>query len=161
MKCGHAVPARCILQKGGLDPTPTPAGPPANAAAGNVRSPKPANPNKPKPVNPDEEQMKMTYVNYGTSMYTNSKKNFAKFIGNVRVLNMPCEEPHLEINLDLVLDKMPEGAMYIRSDILEVWSHQVQDRKYNEMHASGRALVQSNEFGAGPRRSISTKPRIR
>jgi hypothetical protein len=79
-------------------------------------------------------------------MYANSKKNYAKFLGNVRVLNFPCNEPHVEINLDLMLDKMPEGAMYLRSDVLEVWTHPVGDRRFSEMHAAGRALVQSSEY---------------
>jgi hypothetical protein len=95
---------------------------------------------------PTDDQMKMTYVKFVERMYANSKKNYAKFIGNVEALNFPCKEPHVEIGIALMLSQMPEGAMYLRSDVLEVWTRQAKDRKYSEMHASGGALVQSNEF---------------
>ncbi len=128
------------LGKGGPDPL---AATPSAAQQGTPTS-------KPKPDGggkPENDQMKMTYVSYGSSMCANSKKNYSKFLGNVRVLNFPCTDPHVDINLDVMLSQhLPEGAMYIRSDVLEVWTHQAKDRKYSEMHASGAALVQANEF---------------
>jgi hypothetical protein len=126
--------------KGGPDPLAAP--PPPAAQQGTPTS-------KPKPPGgskAEDDQMKMTYVSYGSSMYANSKKNYSKFLGNVRVLSFPCTDPHIDINLDLMLTQLPEGAMYIRSDVLEVWTYQAKDRKYSEMHATGGALVQANEF---------------
>jgi hypothetical protein len=125
-----------IMQKGGVDPLAPPAAAPGAAPA------------KPKQAaaKPNDDEMKMTYVNFAKSMYANSKKNYAKFIGNVRAVNFPCNDPHINIDIDFMLDRMPEGAMYLRSDVLEVWTHQAKDRKYSEMHAKGGALVQSNEF---------------
>jgi hypothetical protein len=127
-----------IWQKGGIDPMAAPASAPAGPGGASA---KPAAAAK-----PGDDQMKMTYVKFVERMYANSKKNYAKFIGNVEALNFPCKEPHLEIEIDLMLAGMPDGAMYLRSDVLEVWTRQAKDRKYSEMHAAGGALVQSNEF---------------
>ena len=92
--------------------------------------------------------MKLTYINFQGSMYANSKKNYAKFLDNVRVLDMPCENPNIEIDLDAILDHLPEGAMYLHGAILEVYDHGDKTKSQKEMIAKGNVTAQSREFTA-------------
>ena len=108
----------------------------------------------------DDDAMKLTYVSFGKTMYANSKTNTAKFMENVRVLNMPCEDPKMEIDLDNLLVELakgtlPSGTMYIKSDLLEVLNHPqtikgadgtITQKASNEMLAHGRVLVQGESY---------------
>ncbi len=79
-------------------------------------------------------------------MYANSKTNTATFLENVRVLDMPCENPNIEIDLDEMLDHLPDGAMYLRGDRLDVYNHGDKTRSQKEMIAKGHVFVQAKEF---------------
>ena len=135
-----------IMGKGGPDPLAAPTAPAPGAA-----------PAKPKPAGAalaTDDALKMTYVSYQSSMFADSKKNYTKFISNVRVLNFPCTDPHADVNLDVMLTKLPEGAMYLRSDVLEVWTipgktADGKDRKYSEMYATGGVSAIQRVLGPG------------
>lgn len=119
-----------ILQLGGVDP----AAPPAPAAG-------------PPPAAKPPEEMKMTFVSYGKSLYANSKTNTAIFLENVRVLNFPCNDPNVDIDIDAMLEAMPVGGIYLRSERLEVLNRPVKGgRSQQEMTAVGRVVVQAKEF---------------
>jgi hypothetical protein len=123
-----------IMQAGGADsadPTGTPAPvnrPPADRTKANAKN----------------EQMKMTYVTFEKTMYANSKKNKAVFQETVRVLNFPCTNPDIKIDIDAMLESMPEGGIYLRCDKLEVLNRAAKGSKaQQEMTATGHVTVQS------------------
>jgi hypothetical protein len=128
-----------MWQVGGADPMERPAEPTA---------PKP----QPKATTKQgskttEEPMKLTYVSFEKSMYANSKKNKADFYENVRVLNFPCDNPKMKVDFDEMLEKMPQGGMYLRCDQMEVLSRAVKGgRSHQEMTAVGHVIVQSNNI---------------
>jgi lipopolysaccharide export system protein LptA len=120
-----------------------------------VTSPAPsAQVRKPDPTKKDQKDskdpngdMKLTYVNFCSRMHGFRKENRAIFWTNVRVLNLPSNNPRMEIDLDKMLGKLPEGALYLRCDVLEVRSRPLASGKANqEMVATGRVTVTSNEF---------------
>ena len=64
-----------------------------------------------------EQKMKLTYVASEKVMKASSRTNVASFWESVRVLNMPCDDPHRDIDLGRMLSAdLPEGAMYLRSN---------------------------------------------
>jgi lipopolysaccharide export system protein LptA len=79
-------------------------------------------------------------------MYGNSKTNTAKFWGAVRVLNLPCKDPYVVIDLDVMLVDLPKDAMYLSCDQLTVLNRGDKNQSRQEMLARGRVLVQSQEF---------------
>ena len=139
-----------VLQRGGAEPSILAGGPPGAA-------PPPEAPGvtasaaKPKAPAADKQQLKMTYVSFQKSMFgSNTRQNKASFLENVRVLNFPCEDPNVEIDIDKVLDSMPAEALYLRCDKLDVLSHQENGVTHQEMRARGRVVVQSRGYsGAG------------
>src|SRR5262249_44450633 len=67
----------------------------------------------------------------------------------VRVLNMPCEKHDAKVDLDLVLETdLPEGALYIKCDKLEVLDRKVEGQPSKEMKAIRKVLVLGREFWA-------------
>jgi hypothetical protein len=132
-----------MYQIGGADPLAAPPGPDAKVIAA-----KPAAAAKPGGAKNSEEQMKLTYISYGGSMYANSKTNTAKFLENVRVLNMPCDNPNIEIDLDDLLDHLPEGALYLRGERVDVYNRGDKTKSQQEMTATGHVFVQAKEFYA-------------
>jgi lipopolysaccharide export system protein LptA len=134
-----------IVQKGGGDPM----APPDSASKPKPEAAKPKADGKDKPA---EQQMKMTYVNFAKSMYANTRTNTAIFMENVRLLNMPWDvdhdDPKREINLDTMLEDLPEGAMYLKSDRLDVMNRAPKGSptSQNELFARGRVLIQSKEY---------------
>ena len=134
-----------LYQLGGQDPLAAPPGPGARVTAA-----KP-NPDKTTDAGKADGQMKLTYISYGGdvgggSMYVNTKTNRATFLQNVRVLNMPCDDPNIEIDFDVILNRMPEGAMYLKSDQLDVFDHGDKKKSQQEMYAKGHVLVQAKDF---------------
>jgi lipopolysaccharide export system protein LptA len=88
-------------------------------------------------------------VSFGKRMDANSKTNTAHFWENVRVLNMPGDDPNQEIDLDTILaTELPEGAMYLRCERLKVLDQPVNGRSNQQMEAYGRVYVQAKEFYA-------------
>ncbi len=133
---------------GGIDPLASPNDPKQkpqpNAKVAPQTSAKPPAP-KPAPK-PEDEQLKLTLVEFAGSMYGNSQKNFVSFRKNVRVVNMPVDNPFMDVDIDVTLAKLPEGAMYLSCQHLEVYTREEKGKKYQEMHAYEQAVVQSNEF---------------
>lgn len=126
-----------ILQKSGSEPmlAPTPQEKPQTA------------PELKTLQNPSDGEMKLTQVSFLRSMYGNSKSNTATFLENVRVLNFPCENPNIEIDLESIMDNLPKGGMFLRADRLDVLSKQdSKGKSQQEMRAKGRVLVHAQEF---------------
>jgi hypothetical protein len=129
------------LQRGDEGPGVGAAGQPAQA-----RKPEPARSGQKNGKDANNE-MKLTYVSFVGQMYGQRLTHRAIFRTNVRVLNLPSNNPRLEIDLDKMLQNLPEGALYMRSDVLEVYSRPLPDGKSSqEMLATGRVTVTSNDF---------------
>ncbi|MGH7225132.1 MAG: hypothetical protein ACRELF_18070, partial [Gemmataceae bacterium] len=128
-------------------------------------SPGKAAPNRPAPADRSDadstaqkQEMKLTYIRFEKQMQANNRTNAASFWGAVRVLNLPCKDPHCDIDLDDMLTKdLPVGAMYLRCEVLKVSTYQrqirtgtnqKQMRTYQEMDARGQVFVQGREFTA-------------
>ncbi len=125
-----------LYQRGGAA---DPLAPPADPAR-----PKPA----PKPAD-DDDEMKLTYVEFGKSMLANNKTGKSNFWGGVRALNMPGDDPTLEINLDEMMVQLPKGALYLTAEQLEVLGQKLPNGKTNQqMTATRRVYVKANEFEA-------------
>lgn len=125
-----------VLQRGG--------GP---EAAGPIR-PTPKGTKPPVPARPTEPEMKLTCVFFLNSMYANSQTNRATFMGNVRVVHVPSEDPKLKVDPDAT--ELPKGGLYLRGDWLEVQSVKPEPptKPFQIMTAKGHVFVQSQEFYA-------------
>lgn len=100
---------------------------------------KPADASKP----PAPPELKLTRINYMERLYSNNSKRTATFYGGVEVINLPTD------NIDQVVDvdKPPKGCLYLRCDLLKVYSHKLADgRTSQEMDAMRHVVVQSQEF---------------
>jgi hypothetical protein len=128
-----------ILQRGGLEVAPT-SGKPAPSRTG------------------QEQEMKLTYITFEKQMQANNMTNVASFWEAVRVLNLPCDDPHRDIDLDAILSAdLPEGALFLRCNLLKVGTYQKpapgstdpkQLRTYQVMDAHGLVFVQGRDFTA-------------
>jgi hypothetical protein len=127
-----------VVQQGGIDPLEQPAEPKQPGKAGKP-APKPA-------AKPADDQLKLTLVEFAGSMYANSKTNFASFRKNVRVINLPVDDPFKEVDIDVTLSQMPDGATYLSCQHLEVYTREENGKKYQEMHAYDQAAIQSKLF---------------
>ncbi|HTU22310.1 MAG TPA: hypothetical protein VMG10_30000, partial [Gemmataceae bacterium] len=139
-----------LLQRGNADLTVTPGKSPPN---GPMLADRP-------PLGPaaQEQVMKLTYISFEKQMRASGRTNVASFWEGVRVLNLPCNNPHLDIDLDTILvADLPVKAMYLSCNVLKVGTYQrqvrdsnnkVQGRTYQEMDARGRVYVQGREFTA-------------
>lgn len=142
-----------ILQRGGVEAVPKPDQLTVSQPASNDRRP----PSSPAPAAQGEE-MKLTYISFERLMKASSLTNVASFWGAVRVLNLPCEDPHLNIDLDAMLaSDLPPGALYLRCNRLRVGTYQKpiyvsadqkQLRAYQVMDALGQVYVQGKDFTA-------------
>ena len=139
-----------LLQRGNADLTVTPGKSPPNG---------PMLADRPPPGPAAQEQvMKLTYISFEKQMRASGRTNVASFWEGVRVLNLPCNNPHLDIDLDTILvADLPVKAMYLSCNVLKVGTYQrqvrdsnnkVQGRTYQEMDARGRVYVQGREFTA-------------
>ena len=134
-----------ILQRGGVEAVPTP-GKPAPTRPGPGKAPG------------QEQEMKLTYIRFENLMQASTLTNVASFWGAVRVLNLPCDDPHRDIDLDAMLSaELPEGALYLRCNVLRVGTYQKpiyteagskQLRTYQVMDARGQVYVQGKDFTA-------------
>jgi lipopolysaccharide export system protein LptA len=120
-----------ILQWGvkgeAVGPSPTPTPPPARQPS----------------ARPPEEELKLTRVQYLTRMFANNTTRTAIFYDGVELVHLPSNDPDVAIDLD----KLPEGALYLRCDQLKVYSRQEPNAKgMQQMEARGHAMVQSREF---------------
>jgi hypothetical protein len=95
----------------------------------------------------DKDEMKLTYIKYGNSMYGDKNTNEVKFRGNVEVFNLPAKDP----NMALDTTKLPPGCFYMRSENLSVLGRS-EKHKYQNMRATDNVVVQSPEmFGRASR----------
>jgi hypothetical protein len=134
-----------IMQRGDADLTLTPGNPAPNQSA-------------PAKKATNEQQMKLTYVSFMKVMQASNRTNVAKFWESVRVLNLPCDDPHRDIDLDAMLAaELPEGALYLRCNRLNVGTYQKaivtstgqkQLRTYQIMDAYGQVYVEGKDFTA-------------
>lgn len=139
-----------ILQRGDADLTVTPGSPTPNQPARADR--RDAGPSA------KEQQMKLTYIRFVNQMRASNRTNVASFWESVRVLNLPCEDPHIDIDLDAMIStELPEGALYLRCNRLSVGTYQKlvtdstgqkQLRTYQVMDALGQVYVQGKDFTA-------------
>ncbi len=99
---------------------------------------------------PNEEAMKLTYVTFTKNMAADNRSNKANFWGNVRVLNMPSDNPQKQIDLDSLLERLPkEGpkeAFYLSCEQLMVLTRKENGVSSQEMEARRRVVVQAKEF---------------
>jgi hypothetical protein len=135
-----------ILQRGGVEMT-TPGKPAPNRAV-------------PAKTAAADQEMKLTYISFERQMQANSATNVASFWEAVRVLTLPCDDPHRDIEKELdamLATELPEGAMYLRCNQLRVGTYQKpipgaadpkQLRTYQVMDARGQIYVQGREFTA-------------
>ncbi len=134
-----------IMQQGDADLTVTPGNSTPNPPAAVKKTTK-------------DQPMKLTYVSFMKVMKASSRTNVASFWESVRVLNMPCDDPHRNIDLDEMLSTgLPEGALYLRCNILKVGTYQKtilgsngqkQLRTYQVMDARGQVYVEGRDFTA-------------
>jgi hypothetical protein len=122
-----------ILQRGGTEMVPTP---------GNAAPTAHAQPTA------QEQEMKLTYISFEKLMKASTRTNVATFWEAVRVLNLPCDDPHREIDLDTIVQDLPAGAMYLRCNQLRVRTYQKQGRTFQEMEARGQIVVKGQEYTA-------------
>lgn len=97
----------------------------------------------------NQEVLKMTYVQFQRKMYGNDKSSTVKFYSNVRVLYMPVKDRFVEPDMGKILGarQLPEDAMYLRCDLLEVYQRpRQQGNPTQEMEARGRVSVRAREF---------------
>jgi hypothetical protein len=106
--------------------------------------PRPGAPRPPSPAptsGPDE--MRLTKINYWGSMFGNNNSRTAIFYNNVELVYAPSNDPGLNVDLD----KLPPGAMYLRCNQLKVYSRRQADGKTSqEMEAHVKASVEAQEF---------------
>jgi lipopolysaccharide export system protein LptA len=92
---------------------------------------------------PAPEEMKLTRINYWGSMFGNNNTRTAIFYNNVEVVYVPSDDPNLTVDVD----KLPQGAMYLRCNQLKVYSRRRADGKASqEMEAHGKASVQAQDY---------------
>jgi hypothetical protein len=135
-----------LMQRGGSDLIAAPGQPAPNrpAAASQAMPRRPTTANKPA----DEPEMKLTYIRFERLMKANTGKNTASFWGSVRVLNFPCEDIRRQIDLDAMIENLPEGGMYLRCNQLKARTYKRGDKTFQEMDADGQVLVRAKEFFA-------------
>lgn len=90
-----------------------------------------------------DEQLKMTKVYYLSRMDADKKKGISTFYDEVVVVHVPSENPDLVVDLNKPL---PPGGFTMRCDKLSVFSSKLNERKNQEMIATGRVTLESQEF---------------
>jgi lipopolysaccharide export system protein LptA len=135
---------------GGKPNTPTGTGQSrGSSTAANTTRPAGGKPHGAKPAgnHSDPNELKLTYVEFQKRMDANSKRNMVWFYGDVRVLNLPCRSFDMKVNLDAMLTTtLPEKAMYMRCDRLQVLDHPTDGQPNKQMEAHGRVYLQGKEF---------------
>jgi hypothetical protein len=122
-----------ILQMGPKNnPNPAPPGP---------------GPKLPAPPGPPPQELKLTYVRYSGNLRAFNERRLANFSNNVEVLHLPADSPRLQDNFNHLIDHLPPGALYLKSEYLEVLTQQQPGGKSNHvMRAKGRAHVEFDEY---------------
>lgn len=116
----------------------------------------PATPPRKKGEIGEDEEMKLTVVQFGEKMRAEDYRKRAKFWSNVRVLHLPADRPNLPV--DLRSGVIPKGAIFMECrDTLEVFTTvqkevregKLTDVNYQEMIGRGNVRVrkQGEFFG--------------
>lgn len=108
-----------------------------------ILQPGPKSENMGRPNTPQAEEIKLTRISYLGRMLANNNTRTAVFYENVELVHVPTSDANLAIDID----KMPDGAFYLRCDLLTVYQRRESANKtYQQMEARGRAAVQAKEF---------------
>ena len=146
----------------GGEPSSKPVPPSANPTGGKGHAGKPSHGKGGAGKDPASAELKLTYVEYARRMDANSKENMVRFWEDVRVLNMPCKNPDIVINLDAILaTTLPEKAMFLRCGRLQVLDHPTDGKPNKQMEAHDRVYIQGREFYAPPIPPRTTSKRSR
>jgi len=109
--------------------------------------PPPGNAAKPKaPPGPPEEEMKLTWVRYDHKLSVFNEQRLAIFWKNVEVLHLPADTPALHENLSQLINRLPPRALYLKCDLLKVYSEERGAKKNHVLRAEKRATVQFDNF---------------
>jgi lipopolysaccharide export system protein LptA len=107
---------------------------------------------KPSQTAPVEEEHKLTWVRFTGSLSANSPARTVKFWAAkgdfVDVLHMPHDNPGLNLKMDHLIAKLPQGALHLRCQLLTIYTSKTPDGKqFQTMEATGKAFVNwQNEF---------------
>jgi lipopolysaccharide export system protein LptA len=113
-------------------------GPKDEMAAG----PPKAGAKKPPAAKPIEQVYNATLVRYTGTMKANNQTRTARFRENVEVLHLPVESPEEQPPFDATVNKLPPGALYLRSNQMTVYSSKdANGQTRQEMVATGKANV--------------------
>ncbi|HEY1858996.1 MAG TPA: hypothetical protein VGG61_01500 [Gemmataceae bacterium] len=106
----------------------------------------PTAPERSKPGPAKDEEMKLTYVSYAGKMWADDKEKVARFYDDVKLLNLPTNDPNLPIDLNTMVDKLPPNGLYMECKNLEVSNKEINGKDNQEMTATGSVLVKAQEF---------------
>jgi lipopolysaccharide export system protein LptA len=105
-----------------------------------------------KSAGPVEEEDKLTLVRFTGSLTADSPKRTVKFWSAkgdfIDVVHMPYDNPGLNLKMDHLITRLPQGAMHLRSQLLTVYTSKTPDGKqFQTMEATGKAFINwQNEF---------------
>jgi hypothetical protein len=92
----------------------------------------------------DAQVMKITRVNYDGRMFSNNKDNTrnSKFYDNVQVFHFPTEDENAQMNPD----SPPKEGFYMKCNILNVFTRQIDNKSSQLMKAEGNVFFRTQEF---------------
>jgi hypothetical protein len=94
------------------------------------------------------EETKLTYVTYAGKMFAENNKKTARFYDDVKLLHVPTKDPNLKVDLDKMVDELPQGGLYMESAQLRVTSRTDEKTKQTsqEMEANGKVFIKAQDF---------------
>jgi len=121
-----------LLQYGSPDDGTTAGGQPGTQPA--AAKPKTAAPRAPGP----EEQLNLTRIDFVGNMYSNNKNKdrTTKFWDNVEVYHQPADNPDVQVDPD----HPPKGGLYLRCNLLTVFSEPLPNGKTNQLMRAEKAV---------------------
>jgi hypothetical protein len=92
----------------------------------------------------DAQVMKITRVVYDGRMFSNNKDNTrnSKFYDNVQVFHFPTEDENAQMNPD----SPPKEGFYMKCNILNVFTRQIDNKSSQLMKAEGNVFFRTQEF---------------
>jgi lipopolysaccharide export system protein LptA len=106
----------------------------------------------PTAAQPAEQVWMMTLIRYNGTMKVNNQSRTAQFFNDVEMLRLQADSAEQQISFDSTVNKLPAGALYLRSNQMTVLSTKTPNGPARqEMVATGRANVTWGEefFGTG------------
>jgi lipopolysaccharide export system protein LptA len=99
-------------------------------------------PAKGPPAGPQETEWKLTWVKYTGTMKVNNQTRVVTFYNGVDLIHLPVDSPDRLPSFDATINKLPTGALYLRSNVMRVYSSKDANGQTRQMMvASGRANV--------------------